>query len=133
MSRRSTLSRSSSRSRRAARSRDCALQTLRHRVLGILRDLAVGLVLVAAVSYLPGSLTQRWSSQAQRAVAIAHDIRVLTCDVVWDRVTATGSLLVDLAAVLVSAFPSLPAFPVPAPSPGDQSHVSRGHPDVPRL
>lgn len=60
------------------------LQTIGHRSLIALRDLTFGLALIAAVSYLPGSVTDDWSSPALRALVIAHDIRVLLHDLVWD-------------------------------------------------
>jgi deoxyribonuclease I len=102
-------------SRSSPRSRDGNLQILRRRVVGILRDLAIGLALVCVVSYLPGSVTGGWSSEAQRAVAISRDIRVLAGDVAWDLVVATGRLLWDLGVVLVSQLQSLPTL-VPVPS-----------------
>ncbi|NCA71377.1 MAG: deoxyribonuclease I [Sphingobacteriia bacterium] len=44
------------------------------------RDLAIGLVLIGAISFLPETLTATWSHYSQRAVLIARDIRVLLFD-----------------------------------------------------
>ena len=60
------------------------------RSLSALRDLAFGLALIVGLSYLPGSITRDWSAPAQRALAIAHDIRSLLHDLVWDSAPGAG-------------------------------------------
>ena len=51
------------------------------RVAAKLRDLAIGLGLILAISFVPPSITADWPPLAQRAMAITHDIRVLVLDV----------------------------------------------------
>lgn len=65
------------------------------RSLIVLRDLGIGLTLIGAVSFMPASLTRSWPEPAQRAVAIARDIRVLSLDVARDTAAGIGSWLSD--------------------------------------
>lgn len=65
------------------------------RSLIVLRDLGIGLTLIGAVSLLPATLTRSWPEPAQRAVAIARDIRVLLLDVTRDTLLGIGSWLSD--------------------------------------
>jgi deoxyribonuclease-1 len=58
--------------------------------VGKLRDLAIGLGLVSALSFVPASLVQQWPTHAQTAVAISQDIRVLLLDVAQDTADAIG-------------------------------------------
>ena len=62
-------------------------------MLGKLRDLAVGLGLISAVSFMPQSLVQRLPAHAQTAMGIAVDIRTLLVDVGRDTADGIGSLL----------------------------------------
>jgi len=60
-------------------------------VVSKLRDLAIGLGLISALSFLPASFVQQWPAHAQTAVAISLDIRVLLLDVAQDIVDAIGA------------------------------------------
>jgi len=44
------------------------------------RDVAVGLGLIVAISFVPPSMTAEWPDLAQRAMAITRDIRALVLD-----------------------------------------------------
>jgi len=61
-----------------------------------LRDVAVGLGLISAVSLMPSSWVQQWPAHAQTAMGIAVDIRTLLADVGGDATQGIGSLLEDL-------------------------------------
>ncbi|MEA3640339.1 MAG: endonuclease [Lamprobacter sp.] len=55
-----------------------------------LRDIAIGLALVSAVSFIPASVSADWPPNAQRAIAIAREVRTLLIDV--------GSNVIDTGA-----------------------------------
>ena len=61
-----------------------------------LRDVAVGLALISAISFTPPSLVQRLPAHAQTAMGIAVDIRTLLTDVGRDTADGISSLLRDL-------------------------------------
>jgi deoxyribonuclease-1 len=88
-----------------------SFQTFARYTLGALRDLTLGLTLISALSYLPGSVTHDWSAQALRALAIAHDIRVLLHDLILDSAAGAAALIRGLGPV------PAPAPPVRAPTP----------------
>ena len=94
-----------------APARTGTLQTLGRRTLAGLRNLGIGLAMASAVSYLPASVTARWSAHAQRGVTITHDIRVLLGDVGIDAMNAAGGVLPDLRGVRL---PIPAAAPLPA-------------------
>lgn len=56
-----------------------------------LRDLAIGLSLISALSFLPASLVQQWPAHMQTAVGISQDIRILLMDVARDIAEALGA------------------------------------------
>jgi len=72
-----------------------ALATVRA-TLGKLRDLAFGLGLISAVSFVPQSMVQQWPTHARTAMGIAVDIRSLLVDVGRDTANGIGSLVEDL-------------------------------------
>lgn len=61
-----------------------------------LRDIAIGLAAVAAVSFIPASATTNWPEGAQRALAIAHEVRELIVDL-GDEMAREGALWVHEA------------------------------------
>jgi deoxyribonuclease I len=65
----------------------------------ILRDLAIGLILITSISFLPATLTQNWPEHAQRAVEIARDIRGLLSDIIRDATEGARNWLSDLGGV----------------------------------
>ena len=106
------------------------LQSVARRTLAAGRDLAFGLALISALSYLPDSLTAGWSAHAQRAVAIAQDIRTLLGDVAHDALAglaALGRRAPDLAPGPAPIARPLP-LPAPLPSPPAEALPS----DLPR-
>jgi len=66
-------------------------------VLGKLRDIAVGLGLISALSFLPQSVVRRLPVHAQTAIGITTDIRTLLVNVGRDSADDISSLLGDLA------------------------------------
>jgi hypothetical protein len=60
------------------------------------RDLAIGFGLITALSFVPPSVTEQWGSNAQRAVVLAGEIRVLVLDVALD----VGTLVLDTGSKL---------------------------------
>lgn len=101
--------------------RGVSFQSLSRRTLASLRNLSIGLALAFAVSYLPASITAGWSTNAQRAVAIAHDIRVLVVDVARDTATSLGGMVADLRNRLpVPAAPPAPTTAQPPAAPAER-------------
>jgi deoxyribonuclease-1 len=63
------------------------------RGLTALRDVAIGLILISAVSFLPTSLTASWPDHARRALEITRDIRTLLLDMLHDATQGAARLL----------------------------------------
>jgi hypothetical protein len=62
-----------------------------------LRDLVIGFGLITALSLVPPSATEQWVPNAQRAAAVAYDIRMLVFDIALD----TGTLILDAGSKLL--------------------------------
>ncbi len=62
-----------------------------------LRDVATGLGLISALSFLPPSLVQQWPAHAQSAVGIGVDIRTLLAGVGADATAGVGAWTQDVA------------------------------------
>jgi deoxyribonuclease-1 len=65
------------------------------------RDLLIGLGVISAVSFLPPALTTHWPETAQRAVAVAGEVRDLSVDVAYEGASGAGALLLEAAAGLL--------------------------------
>lgn len=97
---------SKSRSKRSRSSRKWFLPSLPTDVRSWLRlfrsklsDLAIGFGLISALSFVPSTVTDQWGPNAQRAVAVAGDIRSLVVDVALD----TGTVVLDTGAKLFNS------------------------------
>ncbi|QQO57379.1 MAG: deoxyribonuclease I [Thiohalocapsa sp. PB-PSB1] len=78
-------------------------------LLGKLRDLAIGLGLVSAISFVPPSMVQQWPERAQTAMTISVDIRSLVLEITGDLaqdfgdgLEGFGSLVADSAGDAMS-------------------------------
>ncbi|NCC27499.1 MAG: deoxyribonuclease I [Gammaproteobacteria bacterium] len=63
------------------------------RGLTALRDVAIGLTLISAVSFLPASLDETWPEHARRALEITRDIRALLLEILRDAAAGSAALL----------------------------------------
>ncbi|MEA1049548.1 hypothetical protein U5801_06985 [Lamprobacter modestohalophilus] len=65
------------------------------RVAAKVRDVAIGLGLIVAISFVPVSMTAEWPEIAQRAMGISREIRGLVLDV--------GTLVLEQGSAWLSA------------------------------
>ncbi|MBK1617501.1 hypothetical protein CKO42_03335 [Lamprobacter modestohalophilus] len=88
--------------RRSPPVRGGALAMLRL-VVAKTRDLAIGLALISAVSFVPVSITADWPQSAQSAMAIAREVRTLLVEVGGDLTRVAGDWLGSTGAEFVNA------------------------------
>jgi deoxyribonuclease-1 len=66
-----------------------------------LRDVAIGLALISAISFVPASATADWPAPAQQAMAIAREVRTLLLEIGADLFRGARAWLSDAVPALI--------------------------------